>query len=157
MAYTRKFTNIKMGATVGAGVVGPQTFPAATAWISAPVPCRGASMVVFTMKATDANGLGATGAQLTNDADGNLSLTSAGTNYTVRGGGTNRMNGGGGLVLAVVPSDARASFYHGFCQLTVTSNAGAAHTAFQVDAEAYYDGDADAKRADAGQLLTQPL
>jgi hypothetical protein len=157
MPMTKRFTNIRVGANVGAALAGPQTFPANTAWISVPVPCRGARMVVFTLKATDANGLQATNAQLTNDADGNLSLTASGTNYTVRGGGANRMNGGGGLVMAVVPSDARACFYHGFCQLSVTSNAGSAHSNFQVDAEVFYDTDADDMRGSAGQLSTQPI
>lgn len=157
MPYTKRWTSIKMGAVVP-GAAGPQTFPANTAWVSSPVPCRGAKAVVFTLRSTDTNAPASTGIQLTNDPAGAGPLNAAAQNYNVRGGGANRMDRPGGLTTMLVHQDVSGVCFHGFAQLLITSNAGAAHTAFDVDVEVFYGtGDAEAMRADTQQFTTNPV
>src|SRR5690348_8435211 len=149
MPYTKRF---ELGTVKMNGVATPQTFPAATSWSSAPIPCRGARGVVFTCKATDANVPASFAVNVTNDPAGTGQQSAAGANgYNVRGVANVAMNGGG-LIIAGFHADAMCP--HGFMVLSLTSHATNPHTAFQVTAEVFYNGDAEAMRQDVNQYTT---
>lgn len=152
--YLKTFTNLKMGASVAAGAVGPRSFAAATTWLSAMVPVKGASRVCFILRSTDSNATAAAAINVGNSADGvgTLSMTSNGG--TLVGSVTNRMDKGGERVSGFM---AIGGFVYDFVQLSVTSHASNPHTEFQVDVEVWYNGDADVIRADAGQASVVPV
>ncbi len=154
MGMVKTFTNIKMGASVAAGAVGPQTYPAATAWLSAMVPVKGAKQVVFKMNSTDANGSGAASVNVASAADGSGTLTASSTGHSVVGSGSGRMDKGGARMGAYATGKA---FMHEFAQLSMTSHASNPHTAFYVDVEVWYDGDADVLRVENGQGAIVPV
>ena len=151
---SKTFTNLKMGATVAAGAVGPQTFAAATTWISAMVPVKGAKQVTFNLKSTDSNATVAVSVNVGNSSDGVGTLTASSTGHTLVGSQTNRMDKGGNRYSAFATGKA---FAHDFAQLSVTSHGTNPHTAFQVDVEVMYDGDADVLRVENGQGAVVPV
>lgn len=148
MPYSKKFTNIKMG-----GVAGPQNLGASQVVLSSAIPCRGARIVLFHLFSTDSNTPAAAAYLATNDPAG---APAAGFGL-VSNSTLIRMNGVGGLTVAVAPNaNAANRMQHGFVQLNFTAHASG-HTAFQVDAEVLYDGDAEAWRSDMNQYLTVPV
>ncbi len=151
---SKTFKNLKMGATVAAGAVGPQTFTAATTWISAMVPVKGAKQVTFNLKSTDSNATVAVSVNVGNSSDGVGTLTASSTGHTLVGSQTGRMDKGGNRYSAFASGKAIA---HDFAQLSVTSHGTNAHTAFQVDVEVMYDGDADVLRVENGQGAVVPV
>jgi len=74
--------------------------------------------------------------------------------YNLKGGGANDLRGG--LSVAITPQ-VGARFMHDFVQLSMLTHATLTHTGVVVDAEVYYDVDADVGVAAFGQSgLTVP-
>jgi hypothetical protein len=156
MPVSKKFANIKMGAGA-TGNPGPQTFPLGTTWISQPVPTRGARAVIFRLSSTDANvpaSFGFNASTSPNKASA-YEQAATGQNYNTRGVANIAMNGPGGWVVMI--DHAAGKIFHDFIVLSVTSNAGSPHTALVVDAEVFFDGDADDTRQSVGQGAVLPL
>jgi hypothetical protein len=156
MAVSRKFANIKMGLGA-AGAVGPQTFPLGTTWISAPVPARGARLVIFRLTSTDANVPASFGFNVSTSPNkaSAFEQAGAGNNYNTRGVANIAMNGPGGWVVSINHPDGY--IFHDFVVLSVTSNAGAAHLNVTVDSEVIYVGDALDAAQSLGQGALAPL
>lgn len=152
--YLKTFTNLKMGASVAAGAVGPRSFAAATTWLSAMVPVKGASRVCFILRSTDSNATAAAAINVGNSSDGVGTLNITSNGGTLVGSTTNRMDKGGERISAFMTI---GGFVYDFAQLSVTSHATLTHTEFQVDVEVWFNGDADVIRADAGQASVVPV
>ena len=153
MGRIKHYTNLKLRAgqyqNPEGGATGPQNLTAATSYYTSAVPCDGAQQVVFRFRSTDANNAGSFGGTLDNDPTCVTALGIGGsTGATLVNAGANKMNSVGGLSVIVRPSSG--SMAHKFVQGLITAGASG-HTAVVVDADVYYDIEADVVLADAQQ------
>lgn len=161
MGRIKTYTNLRLKAGAygnpETGTLGPQGLTAATVYYTSAVPCRGASMVVFRWRGTDANSPVAFAATVCNEATMLRALSAGGSsNMTVVNPGGNRMDDGVGLSVMLKPS-LPTPMGVDFVQGNITTHATNPHTGVVVDADVYYDGDADAALRENGQFnLTVP-
>lgn len=149
MSLVKKFTDVKINGVGGGVSVGSS----AAASVS-PVPCKGARMVIYRFRATDANGFAGTTANAGNTPDGSLLHSGGSIGLSIKGSAI-RMNAVGGITLCVLPEAATGRFIWDYVQFIATANA-AGHTALAVDVEVVYDGDENDARVSFGQATAQP-
>lgn len=153
MGYTKKFLGLKLNTS---GYTNPQngTSPlasltgAAVAYTSG-VPCRGARMVVFTIKGTGAGGLASQGSNGGNHPNMVDAVVGGTADYSVQGDGAIAISGANGAVVAVRPT-LLPLFAHGYVQLSLTNDA-TTKTNVTVDAEVFYETEADVCSTQYGQ------
>lgn len=153
MGFTKKFLGLKLNTT---SFVNPQAgvtplaslTGAATAYTSA-VPCRGARQVVFTIKGAGSGSLQSQtsfGGSHPNMVD---CVTGSTADFSVQGDGLVVINGSNGGVIAVRPTLLQV-FAHGYVSVGLTNDA-TAKTNVTVDAEVFYEFDADVCAVQYGQ------
>lgn len=152
MASCKKFFNLVLGSGGTVKVAG-DTLATNTTYVTNGVPCKGARLVTFRVRTGEAvqfasaainQGPAAPRATATFQSSG-----STGTTVTSNVGATPSA-AGGGLVFQAFPSTS-SRFGFDFCQLSIQTHATTAQTAVYVDAEVWYDGDADSIATEAGQ------
>jgi hypothetical protein len=157
MPVSKKYLNIKVGVSVP-GLQGPQNFPAATTWVSAGIPCRGARMVVMKISGTDVNNaIQPPAINVGNTADGSFMLSFTGQGFGIRPSAAGFRIDKGGASFSLSPLDPNGSFYHDFFQCSILSNATTPHTGVVVDVEVFYPTDAADVMQSVGQGAYIPL
>lgn len=157
MGFSKRHLNIKLGTSIAAGAVGPQGLNAATTYVSAAVPCKGAKYILFHLSATDANALASFTGNVGEDVTGALLFAGSGQSI-VNIGGVGRMNASGGLTLGIAPPTAAGGRWPWlYVSLSIVTHATLAHTAVQCDVEVVYEGEADAFMQSNGQLGVVPV
>lgn len=156
MALVKKYTGITLNGAASPGtLVAHATTPVAV--YTNGIPVCGARMIVFRIKASNNNLPSAWGINIGNDAARTgvfSSITGAGYASVVGNIGLS-LNGGGGNTVSAAASANQGRFHHAFAQLTLTPKVGATPandtTGVTIDADVWYDGDADSIMLEAGQ------
>jgi hypothetical protein len=147
MASVKVFSNLSLN-----GVAGPQNLAAATVYSTAGVPTKGARAIVFRFKATNANAPASASINVGNSPlRAELFLSPGSIGYSgVLGNAGVRADQTGGNTIALFSSNARGIFFHDYAQVSITSHATLQINGFSVDAEVWYDHDADEMQKSLG-------
>ena len=154
MAKSKVFRNLKGKVSsvlsIPAEAAGPYSVGASATWFFAGVPCAGARMVVWTVRGTGTGALASSTLNAGNEEDGTGALNAGSAEVTLIGEAGLNIARPNGLRVGAAPTLASALLVHGFLFLSIVNDANA-KTAFSVDAEVWYDGDAADDRSSYGQ------
>lgn len=153
MSKSKLYKNLKGQVTsssnIPAAAAGPYTVGTSATWFFAGVPCMGARQITYTIRGAGAGALASQTCIMGNHSDGSDVINFSSSDVVLRGDGGFGIGTGNGLRVSVLPS--AGLHLHGFCFFSIVNDATANKTGVSVDAEVWYEGEADPEREGYGQ------
>lgn len=156
MGFSKKYVNVKVGTSNPVTTAGPQSLLAATTYLSAPVPCKGARMVMFKIVGSN-NAAWVSFALNYGENPSGAGMASGGANFQTLGNVGLDPTGAGGVVVGAAAHINAGRIPWSYVQLSALSHATTAPLGVQWDIEVIYETEADATMAAFGQAGLLPL